>query len=291
MKKMTLALCQTAVGLSKEENLDQAAAFVRRAAGDGAALVCLPEMFNCPYENSWFVRFAENQDGPSFERLARMARENGVYLIGGSVPEREAGDKEKIYNTSYCFDPAGQLLAKHRKAFLFDIDVKEAGFSFKESDTLKAGEGMSLFDSPWGKIGVAICFDIRFPELFRAMAGAGAVLIAVPGAFSMATGPDHWSLSLRMRAVDNQVFTAGIAPARDEGGVYVSYAHSLAADPWGRVLNELGTEPGVLLQEIDFSVLEKTRTQLPLLSLYQKKKAEGFFEGLNAATVEPGSPR
>lgn len=274
---LSLALCQMAVGLSKEDNLAKAEDMVNTAAGGGAELVCLPEMFNCPYENSWFVRFAEDQDGPSFRALSQMARKNGVYLIGGSVPEKGPGGK--IYNTSYCFDPRGELIGKHRKIFLFDIDV-EGEFSFKESDTLSPGDSLTLLDTPWGKIGVAICFDLRFPELFRAMALAGARLIAAPGAFSMSTGPYHWELSFRMRAVDNQVFMAAPAPARDEKGIYVSFANSLVADPWGEVLGRLGTEEAILFQKIDFSRLDKVRRELPLLSLLEKKKAQGFFAGL-----------
>ncbi|MDR1894320.1 MAG: carbon-nitrogen hydrolase family protein [Spirochaetales bacterium] len=270
MEKLSLGLCQTRTAISKEDNLREAADSVRRAAKAGARLVCLPEMFSCPYENSFFVRYAEPAGGQTFEALSDMARKNGVYLIGGSAPEQ--GEGGAIYNTSYCFDPRGEPAARHRKIFLFDVDLGPGGFRFAESDTLKAGDEITLFDSPWGKIGVAICFDLRFPELFRAMACRGAVLAVLPGAFSMATGPEHWRLSLRMRAVDNQVFTAGISPARDRRGVYVSYAHSLICDPWGRVLGELGGRRGILLRELDITLVEKIRRELPLLRLFNDKK-------------------
>ena len=207
--------------------------------------------------------------------LSRAARENAVYLIGGSVPELEDG---KIYNTSFIFDREGRELARHRKVHLFDIDVP-GGQRFKESDTLTAGDQITLVDTPWGKIGVAICFDIRFAEFFRVMGDAGAALIAIPAAFNMTTGPAHWDLTFRMRAIDQQCFVAGCSPARDETASYVAYGNSLVADPWGSFPLHMDEKEHVQVAELDLSDLEKYRGQIPILSgrrkdLYRTERLE-----------------
>jgi len=280
MKPLSLALCQMTVTDSKEANLRKAEAMVRRAAGAGADMAVLPEMFSCPYDNAWFPRFAEPEDGPSVERLSKLARETGLYLIGGSIPEsaEDPSGETRLYNTSFSFDPAGKLIGKHRKIHLFDIDVK-GGVKFRESDTLSPGKTPTLLETPWGRIGVAICFDIRFPELFRTMTLAGAWLAVVPAAFNMTTGPAHWELSFRMRAVDNQFFTAGAAPARDEKAGYVSYGNSLISDPWGRILGRLEGEEDLLIRELDPALTVSIREQLPLLSTLEKKRREAEGAG------------
>lgn len=259
---MKLALCQMPVTASLVQNHAVMQDYVRRAAAQGADVVCLPEMWACPYENSAFPKYAEREGGETWSCLQAAARENRVWLVGGSVPEQ---DGEHLYNTCYVFSPAGELLAKHRKVHLFDIDVP-GGQRFMESDTLSPGDSLTIFDTPWGRVGVAICFDIRFAEWFRMMTLEGAKLILVPGAFNMTTGPAHWELSLRMRAVDNQCFAAGCAPARDEQASYVSYANSLLSDPWGNVVGRLGAEPGILMREIDLGYADAVRTQIPILS-------------------------
>ena len=263
MRRFTLALCQMKVSDDKEKNIMTAERMVREASEAGAALAVLPEMFSCPYDNAWFPRFAEPEGGPTYRRLSRLAGETGLFLIGGSVPERD--DSGRIFNTSYSFNSSGSLLGKHRKVHLFDIDIR-GGQKFRESDTLSPGADITVFDTEMGKIGVSICFDIRFPELFRAMVFKGAELIVVPAAFNMTTGPAHWEMTFRMRGVDNQVFMAGAAPARDESASYISYGNSIVTDPWGRVLARLGAEEGILYQEIDLREVYPVREQLPLLS-------------------------
>ncbi|MBI9104795.1 MAG: carbon-nitrogen hydrolase family protein [Spirochaetales bacterium] len=268
MSKLTLALCQTAVTADKEKNILNAEDDIAKAARMGADLAVLPEMFNCPYENSWFLKFAEPEGGSTYTRLSKLARKSGIILVGGSIPEVD--DEGKIYNTSYSFNPRGELIGKHRKAHLFDIDIK-GGQKFRESDTLSPGEKVTVIDTEFGKIGVAICFDIRFPELFRAMTLAGARLIIVPAAFNMTTGPAHWELTFRMRAVDNQVFMAGAAPARDESASYISYGNSIITNPWGEVISRLGPEEGILFQEINLEEVEEIREQLPLISSLKRE--------------------
>ena len=174
-------------------------------------------------------------------------------------------DGERIYNTSFVFDPAGRQAAFHRKMHLFDIDVK-GGQRFMESETFTAGDSVTVFDTPFGKLGLCICFDLRFPELARCMALAGARAIVTPAAFNMTTGPAHWELLFRQRAVDNQLFTLGVAPARDEQGPYVSYGNTILCSPWGEVLARAGSAPALLLADVDLNQNESIRAQLPLLS-------------------------
>ena len=156
-------------------------------------------------------------------------------------------------------------MARHRKMHLFDIDVK-GGQSFKESDTFTAGDEVTVFDTPWGKIGLCICFDFRFPELSRLMVLKGAQVLVVPAAFNMTTGPAHWELLFRQRAVDGQCYTVGVAPARDEKGCYVSYGNSIVVSPWGEVLWRAGAEETFQVVELDMEQVQQVRQQLPLLS-------------------------
>lgn len=173
---MKLGLCQMPVTASKTANFATMRRYVRDAAAAGCDLVVLPEMWCCPYSNAAFAQYAEPQGGETWRLLCGSAREYGVWLVAGSVPER---DGDAIYNTCYVFDPQGTQQAKHRKVHLFDIDVA-GGQRFFESDTLSPGQRYTLVDTPFGKLGVAICFDVRFAELFRILALEGARLIVVP---------------------------------------------------------------------------------------------------------------
>lgn len=269
---MKLGLCQMPVTASKAENYETMRRYVRDAAAAGCDLVVLPEMWCCPYDNAAFADYAEPQGGDTWRLLCKTAQECGIWLVAGSVPER---DGDAIYNTCYVFDPNGTQQAKHRKVHLFDIDVA-GGQRFFESDTLSPGQHYTLFDTPFGKVGVAICFDVRFAELFRILALEGTQLIVVPAAFNMTTGPAHWELLFRARALDNQCFLAGCAPARDETAGYVSYAHSLVCDPWGRVQAQAGAAPALLICDIDLAQADAVRAQIPVLrarrtDLYQLK--------------------
>lgn len=259
---LKIGLCQLEVTADKERNLRRAGELLRRAAEGGAELSVLPEMFNCPYDNACFPAYAEETGGRTWQFLSEIARETGVTLVGGSVPEREGGH---IYNTSYVFSGKGVQLGRHRKLHLFNVEIA-GGQRFLESDTLTAGDDITVLDTPQGRIGVAICFDIRFGELFRVMGQEGAGVIVVPAAFNMTTGPAHWDLSFRMRALDNQCFTVGCAPARREDAGYVSYAHSIVCNPWGEIVARMGTEEGVMVVEIDGKQREEYRAQIPILT-------------------------
>ena len=260
--KFQLALCQLQVVDDKAANLDKAEEMIRAAAGKGAAMVALPEMFNCPYSNRYFPEYAEEESGLSWTRLSSIAADLGIYLIGGSIPERVG---ERIYNTSYSFDPSGKQIGKHRKAHLFDIDVK-GGIRFVESETLTPGSWHTVFDTEFCKVGVAICYDVRFPELIRRMTLDGAKLIVLPGAFNMTTGPAHWDLTMRARALDNQIYFAAVSPARDVEGVYQAFGSSCVVNPWGEFSGKTDSRESIVLAEIDLEYLEQIREQLPLLA-------------------------
>ena len=257
-----VGLCQTTVADDLAGNLKTAARAVALAAEQGARIVCLPEMFCCPYENRKFVEYAQSAGGAIWSALAEMAAKNAVWLLGGSMPER---DGDAIYNTCFIFSPAGEQAGRHRKLHLFDVDIPGRQY-FRESDTLTAGDSVTVIQTPFGRIGAAICFDIRFAELFRTMALAGADMVFVPGAFNMTTGPAHWELLFRARAVDNQYWMLGCAPARCPEAGYVSYGNSLAVSPWGEVKARLDEKPGVLLAEVDPELNARVRQRLPILS-------------------------
>ena len=257
---MKLAQIQMHVTADKAANLRHAEDLLRSVRG--ADMAILPEMFCCPSDNACFRAYGEPKGGPAYQMLSRTARELNLWLVGGSLPEL---DGDKIYNTAYVFDPTGTCVARHRKMHLFDIDV-QGGQSFRESATLSPGNDITLFDTPYGRIGLCICFDLRFEELCRLMALEGARVLLAPAAFNMTTGPAHWELLLRQRAVDNQCFTVGAAPARDEAASYVAWGHSLVCDPWGTVLHECGSGEETAVIDLDLSRVDAVRQQLPILS-------------------------
>ncbi|HNR02235.1 MAG TPA: carbon-nitrogen hydrolase family protein [Anaerolineaceae bacterium] len=259
---MNLALIQMLPRVDKADNLAHARELVQAAAAAGADLVMLPEMFCCEYKNSAFIENRESIGGLTWQMLSRTAAAHAIWLIGGSIPEA-AGDH--TYNTSFVFDRSGRQAAFHRKMHLFDIDVS-GGQRFYESDTFSAGDKVTVFDSEFGKLGLCICFDIRFPELARLMALDGAKVILCPASFNMTTGPAHWELMFRARAVENQVFSAGCASARDVNGSYVSYGNSIIASPWGDVLARAGAEETILYADLDLEVVEKIRKEIPLMN-------------------------
>ncbi|SHK97989.1 carbon-nitrogen hydrolase family protein [Desulforamulus aeronauticus] len=268
MESFKIGLCQMQVDQSKELNLARAASAIQEAAQQGCQLVALPEMFNCPYGNQYFSSYAETfPGGKTINRLSQMAKENSIYLVGGSIPEQEDG---KFYNSSFIFSPTGDMLARHRKVHLFDIDIPD-GITFKESDTLSPGHAATSFTTPFGRVGVAICYDIRFPELIRTMTLQGIVLLILPAAFTMVTGPAHWELTMRARALDNQIYVAAISPARDKSADFIAYGHSLVTSPWGEVIVQAAEQPSVLTATIDLKMLAQVRQQLPLLKHRQVK--------------------
>ena len=256
--KYSLAVCQLRTETDYAETMDKAEAMIREAAARGADVVVLPEMYACPYSREYFRKFAAMGHEDSCRRMAGWAKQNHILLVGGSVPEAEDG---LLYNSCFVYDPDGRLIARHRKIHLFDVDIP--GMRFHESHSFAPGRDITVFDTPFGRMGAAICFDVRFPELFRAMARRGAELICLPAQFNMTTGPAHWEATMRMRAVDNELFFAAASAARSEGFSYECWGHSMILDPFGAPLAAADETEQLLLAEIDRRRIAEVRAQLP----------------------------
>lgn len=287
MEKIKIAAIQMSTVADKMENVRTVKAYLEKIKDENPDFVILPEMFCCPYQTENFPIYAEKEGGPVWQQLSGYAKQYGIYLIGESMPEKDA--EGNVYNTSYIFDREGKQIGKHRKVHLFDIDVK-GGQTFKESDTLTAGDSDTVFDTEFGKIGVMLCFDIRFPELSRMMVNDGAKVIFVPAAFNMTTGPAHWELSFRTRALDNQIYMVGCAPARDVSAGYISWGHSIVTDPWGRVTGMLDENEGILLAELDMDYEEQVREELPLLKSRRKDIYQLAKNLINSGNSTESSP-
>ncbi|KAJ8605412.1 hypothetical protein MRB53_041453 [Persea americana] len=258
-------------GADKAANLARARSKVLEAASKGAKLVVLPECFNSPYGTSFFPKYhetllpsppSENQS-PTFHALSKLAKEAKTYLVGGSIPEYWEETK-KFYNTSLTFGPDGKLLATHRKVHLFDIDIP-GKIKFQESEVLSPGNKVTLVDLPeYGKIAVAICYDVRFPELAMIAARRGAFLLVYPGAFNLTTGALHWELQARARAVDNQVYVGLCSPARDMEAEYHAWGHSMIVDPNAQILAQLDEKEDIVYADLNGDRIEEVRKGIPI---------------------------
>ena len=258
---MKISMLQPKVTNDKQENLAKIERLVKQEKAGEIDFLVLPEMFNCPYETEKFEEYAEEIPGPTTERLSKLASKYETYVVGGSIPERSGED---IYNSSPLFDPEGEIIGVHRKIHLFRVNYP-GKIQFDESRYLKGGNEQTVVDTEFGKIGVAICYDLRFPELRRGMTRAGSKIIFFPAAFNTTTGPAHWKTVLRTRAIDNQTFVVASSPARNYDSSYKAYGHSLVADPWGEVMVEAGAGEEVLTLDIDLKKVEEVRKRLPLL--------------------------
>ena len=256
--RLSLAVCQLRTETDNNLTLEKTASMIREAAASGANVVVLPEMFSCPYSREYFHEAAKQGHADVCRRLADFARDNRIVLVGGSVPEAEDG---LLYNTAFVYDEDGNLLARHRKIHLFDVDLP--GMCFYESHTFTPGRDITVFDTRFGRFGLAICFDVRFPELFRAMARRGAEVICLPAQFNMMTGPAHWEMTMRTRAVDNELFFVAASAARYEGFAYECWGHSMILDPYGSALAAADETEQILLAELDLNRIDEIRAQLP----------------------------
>eukprot|EP00522_Entomoneis_paludosa_P002997 CAMPEP_0172471308 /NCGR_PEP_ID=MMETSP1065-20121228/67749_1 /TAXON_ID=265537 /ORGANISM="Amphiprora paludosa, Strain CCMP125" /LENGTH=390 /DNA_ID=CAMNT_0013229403 /DNA_START=224 /DNA_END=1395 /DNA_ORIENTATION=- len=310
---LRVGLCQFQVTDDKAKNHATCSSYIERAAKDGAQLIVLPEIWASPYATAAFPEYAEELPdtgardaiatkismSPSAQVLQNAAMQHKVWLVGGSVAEK---DGDQIFNTCLIFNPQGDLVAKHRKVHLFDIDVP-GGITFFESDTLSAGSSVTDFDTPWCKIGLGICYDIRFaayamllqqkgckvlifPGAFNMTTGPAALgttatamllqqkgckVLIFPGAFNMTTGPAHWELLQRGRAVDNQCFVLTASPARTEAPEtpgkyphYTAWGHSTAVSPWGDVIATTNEQEGIVMADLDLAQADQIRTSIPI---------------------------
>jgi omega-amidase len=270
-QSVKLALVQLASTADKAHNLTHARTKVLEATKQGAKIVVLPECFNSPYGTKYFEKYAETllpspptkEQSPTYHALSALAKESEAYIIGGSIPELESKTK-KLFNTSLTFNPAGELVATHRKVHLFDIDIP-GKIRFKESEVLDPGNKVTILDLPeYGKVAIAICYDIRFPELAMIAARKGAFLLLYPGAFNLTTGALHWELLARARAVDNQVYVGLCSPARDMDAEYNAWGHSMLVDPNAEVLGQLDEKEGIVVEELVEGRIEEVRKGIPV---------------------------
>jgi predicted amidohydrolase len=248
----------------KERNLEIAERLVRRAAADGGELIALPEKFNVIGTPEQLIAGAEPLDGPTCHWAGRLAAELGVWLVAGSIVERVEGD-DKLRNTSVLFDPDGTTAAVYRKIHMFDVEV--GGVTYRESDVEAPGEEIVVADAGELKLGLAVCYDLRFPELFRIMAVEGAQAFTLPSAFTVPTGRAHWEILIRARAIENQSFVIASGQVGNHPPDHQSYGHSMIVDPWGTVLAAAGDElEQVVAADIDLARQAEVRAKLPSLA-------------------------
>lgn len=263
MSKLAIAICQMQVENDLDTNLGTAEKMIDQAYRSGAELVVLPEVFHGPYQSELFPRIAEPHPGPSTDLLSRKAGQHGICIVGGSIIERDHDGY--LYNSSFVFGPNGELLARHRKAHLFDVNIP-GKVAFQESSALQAGNVCTLVNYRDFCFAVMICFDARFPEFARTAALNGAQMLIIPAAFSVATGSAHWDVLMRSRAIDNQVYVVAASPARNPASTYQAWGYSMIIDPWGQVLQQADTGQELLTASIDLDTVEQIRLEMPLFS-------------------------
>ena len=261
---LRVACIQLTAGSDKAANLEQAERLVTRAVSLGAELVVLPEKWNLVGDSEALQVGAETlEQGESVRAMADWAKRQGVVLVGGSIVERREG-REKLSNTSLVFDASGELIARYRKLHLFDVEV--AGQIYRESASEESGDEVVLTEVGGWKIGLTICYDLRFPELYRLLALAGAELVTVPANFTLRTGMAHWHTLLRARAIENALYLAAPGQIGEPTAGRPSYGHSLVVDPWGTVIAEAPDTQTVIVAELERSRVSEVRSRLPVLS-------------------------
>ena len=262
-ERLRLGLVQLTSTDRPDENLPRVERLVREAASSGSQLVALPENFACLRSEGKGPVWAEPLDGALVTRMGRLARDLGIWLLLGSIPE-ESADAPKIHNTSVLLRPDGTYAAVYRKIHLFDAAIA-GGAEMRESETVLPGDEIVTARTPWGVAGLSVCYDLRFPELYRRLAFAGAVLVFVPSAFTARTGPPHWEVLLRARAIENQCFVAAPAQTGRHCPSRESHGHSMIVDPWGTIVAELPSGEGVLRADLDMGLVAEVRSRLPCL--------------------------
>jgi deaminated glutathione amidase len=262
--KFIVAAVQMLAGEDKAVNLKEAEHWIRLAAAEGAKLVALPEVFIWRGDKKNELSAAETIPGPTSHRIAALARETGIYLLAGSILEEIPGS-QRAYNTSLLFDPAGALVASYRKIHLFDVDLAN-GISARESDTRAPGNKPVVACTDLCTVGFSVCYDLRFPELYRELARRQARIVFVPAAFTAYTGQAHWEPLLRARAIENQFYVIAPGQFGKSSKSFQTHGHSMIVSPWGEILAELSDGAGFIIAEVDLDYLQKVRTELPALA-------------------------
>lgn len=264
MTTLKVGCIQLNAGADVPANLEAAARGVREAASQGAQFVCLPEYCALLDGSGRVMRDGSPAEDrhPGLPAFAALARETGAWLLVGSLTVRLADDR--MANRSYLVSAAGEVVARYDKIHMFDCTLPN-GKVIRESSAYQPGDHAVLARTPWGPLGMTVCYDLRFPQLYRALAQAGAVMLAVPSSFQRETGPAHWHALLRTRAIENAAWVIAPAMCGDHANGRSTYGHSLVIDPWGRIAGELGDQPGVLVADIDLGQVAKVRGMLPSL--------------------------
>ena len=260
---MRVAVIQLNSGANVAENLERAERLVRAAASDGASLLCLPEKWALLGPGDVIAAGAEPLDGPIVTAATAWARELGVHLCAGSVPE-DPGDGGKPYNTSVLIDPDGEVVATYRKLHMFDVEVE--GTEYRESEHERAGADLAVAAAGELDLGLTVCYDLRFPELFRILALRGATAFTVPAAFTAVTGRAHWEVLLRARAIENSSFVIAAGQVGKAEPHYESWGHSMVVDPWGRILALIDEAEGHACADLDLAELRRVRESVPSLA-------------------------
>jgi len=271
---MVAAAVQMSSTPEKAENLEVGERLIRAAASAGAELIALPELWSCHGLDSVYREASEPVPGPTTDLLAGLARELGVYLLGGSILESRPLS-QKLSNTSTLFDPDGNLVALYRKIHLFDVEAPDR--EYLESKLIEPGDEPVVAGTGPTTVGLSVCYDLRFPELYRALALRGAEVLAVPAAFTLVTGKDHWELLLRARAVENQAFVVAPAQWGQKADGRWTHGRSLISDPWGTVLAQCPDRDGFALASLDLGYLRHLRNSFPSLA---NRRPEAYGDGL-----------
>lgn len=262
-KQFTVACIQNCAGVNIDANLEESTQLVNAAHSEGADFVCLPEFFSCLEVADRELRigaFSEDKH-PVLPHFRALAHDLGLWILLGSLAVRD--DSEKIRNRSFLIDAVGQIVARYDKLHMFDVDLSD-GMSYRESDTLEPGDQAVLAPTPWGMVGLSVCYDLRFAYLYRALAQAGASYLTVPAAFTKTTGEAHWHVLLRSRAIETGCYV--FAPCQyGRHGRAETFGHSLIVDPWGAVLADGGDGAGYVMAEVDLAKVEEARRMIPAL--------------------------
>ncbi len=261
--RLRVACVQLASDEHVDANVARAEVGVREAVDRGARLVALPEKWNVIGEREVLEAHAEPIDGPTMQSVCSWARELDAWILSGSIVVREPG-RDKLRNLSMLVDPGGEVVASYAKSHMFDVDV--AGVAYRESDAEEPGSDLAIADVDGVPVGMTVCYDLRFPELYRLLALRGARILTVPAAFTLMTGRDHWEVLLRARAIENQCFVVAPDIIGDHGAGKVSYGGSMVVDPWGTVIARAPDAECVVVADLDLSAVDRVRAAIPSLA-------------------------
>lgn len=267
---MLVAAVQLTSKANKKKNLAVATSLMMRAVRQGAEVIALPEYFSFLGSKAEMFREAERpEDGLAYNTMRAFAKEHGVYILAGSIPTLIDKKSSKLLSRSILFGPDGEEIIHYDKIHLFDTEISDAK-SYRESETFKPGSDLGIAETPFGKVGMTICYDLRFPEMFRALTLKGCRMIFMPAAFTLYTGKDHWLPLLKARAIENQVFIIAPAQIGKHAEKKSSFGKTCIIDPWGNIIALAPDCETVVVADVDFKFLAKVRKELPVLKHYRK---------------------